>query len=154
MPGFDYYIVSKNDPSADTIGSFSFGVASGSPTQIVGIGGFYKGITQFLKALMTQVGSDLSDLTYGTPLASAIGNGIDLATAQDLAVTSVATAFSIVQANQAAAGADPTESLAAVSVTNILQAADSMNLYLTVTNQAGTVLTLALPTGIILPAQD
>ena len=79
---------------------------------------------------MTQVGSDLSDLTYGTPLASAIGNGIDLATAQDLAVTSVATAFSIVQANQAAAGADPTESFAAGLSYKYVQAADSMDLYL------------------------
>lgn len=151
--GLDLYIVSLNDPNQPTIGSFSFGVSSGISTQIIGIGGLYAGITQFIKCLFTQIGSDLSNLSFGTPLASAIGNGIDLASAQDLAITSVATALSIVQANQSAAGADPNESLASVSITNLVQNADSLDLYLLVTNQLGTSLSLALPTGIISPQQ-
>lgn len=109
--------------------------------------GFYKTMMQWLKCFFTEQGSDISDVTYGTPIASMVGGVVssehDL---RDAAVISVRTATDTVKAAQRRASVPQDELLSDVTLAGLSVTADSVDFYVTMTSGAGLTLDLAVPT--------
>lgn len=114
---YDIYI--KIAQSTFETDSFSYGL-SGSPSKFTA--GFYKTIFKWVKCLLTAPGSDLSDRSYGTALAIAVGGvGGDARTLEDMCILSVEQATAKIQEYQTFADLPDAELLQGVKVTEFVQ---------------------------------
>ena len=125
-------------------GFYSFG-----QTRSLGVRGIQKLINIFAKFLLTPVGTDPLDLSYGTNLTHMIGTNVVLADARELLNIAVGRAVSGVQRIQAARPTIPAdERLASASVTAYLSipSGPGFAAQILITNTAGQQLQLVLPT--------
>lgn len=123
---------------------YSFG-----QTRSLGVRGINKLVNMFAKFLLTPIGSDYTDLTYGTNLATLIGSNVVLSDAQeilDMAVSATVTAIQGFQAGQASVPDD--ERLASAAVTQYIEVPDGpgFSAQILITNVAGQQMQIVLPT--------
>lgn len=123
---------------------YSFG-----QTRSLGVRGIQKLINIFAKFLLTPIGTDPTDLSYGTNLTSLIGSNIVLADAKeilDIAVDSTVAAIQSFQTGQS--GIPDDERLASAAVTDyiVVDAGPGFAAQILIRNVSGQQLQLVLPT--------
>jgi hypothetical protein len=123
---------------------YSFG-----QTRSLGVRGIQKLVNSFAKFLLTPVGSDYTNLSYGTNLTSLIGSNVVLEDAReilDIAVDATVAAIQGFQTGQAAVPDD--ERLASASVTAYIAipSAPGFAAQILIRNVSGQQLQLVLPT--------
>lgn len=126
------------------MGFYSFG-----QTRSLGVRGLQKLVNIFAKHLLTPIGSDPLDLSYGTNLTSLIGSNVMLSDAQEILDIAVESTASAIQAYQTETGGVPDdERLASASVTAYLEIPDGpgFSAQILITNVAGEQLQIVLPT--------
>ena len=133
-------------PAVDYTGTafYSFG-----QTRSLGVRGIQKLINIFAKFLLTPVGSDPLDLTYGTNFTNLIGSNVILDDAReilDAAVTTTATAIQGFQTGQANIPDDERLATAAVSQYILIPDGPGFAAQILITNVANVGLTILLPT--------
>jgi alpha-D-ribose 1-methylphosphonate 5-phosphate C-P lyase len=126
------------------MGFYSFG-----QTRSLGVRGIQKLVNIFAKFLLTPVGTDPLDLTYGTNLTYLIGTNVSLNDARevlDMAVDTAATAIRTFQALQSSM--DDDERLATAVVTDYIVIPDGPGFaaQVLITNVANQQLQIVLPT--------
>jgi hypothetical protein len=138
-------------PASDYTGTafYSFG-----QTRSLGVRGIQKLVNIFAKYLLTPVGSDPTDLTYGTQLTALIGSNVVLSDAQevlDLAVSDTVTAIQGYQTVQSGVPAD--ERLASAAVVDYLLVPEGPGFaaQILITNVSGQSLQLIIPTLAVQP---
>lgn len=123
---------------------YSFG-----QTRSLGVRGIQKLVNVFAKYLLTPIGTDPLDLTYGTNLASLIGSNVVLDDAREILDMAVNATVTAIQAYQAGASSVPDdERLAAASVTDYIEIPDGPGFaaQILITNVSNEQLQLVLPT--------
>lgn len=115
----------------------------------LGVRGLQKLVNIFAKFLLTPVGSDPIDLTYGTNLTSLIGGNVALDDAReilDIAIEATVAAIQGFQSGQTTVPDD--ERLATASVTAYISIPDGPGFaaQILITNVAGQSLNFILPT--------
>lgn len=126
------------------MGFYSFG-----QTRSLGVRGIQKLINIFAKFLLTPIGSDPLDLSYGTNLTSLIGSNVILGDAQEVLDIAVDRTVAAIQSYQAAKASVPDdERLATAAVTDYLEIPEGPGFaaQILVTNVAGEQLQIVLPT--------
>jgi len=123
---------------------YSFG-----QTRSLGIRGIQKLVNMFAKFLLTPVGTDPLDASYGTNLTNLIGSNVALADARevlDLAVETTAQAIAGYQSSNSAIPDD--ERLSSASVTNYILIPDGPGFaaQVLITNVSRQQLQILLPT--------
>ena len=123
---------------------YSFG-----QTRSLGVRGIQKLVNIFAKFLLTPIGTDPLDLTYGTNLTSLIGSNVVLADAKeilDIAVDATVAAIQAFQTGQSAVPDD--ERLASGAVTDyiVVDSGPGFAAQILIRNVAGQQLQLVLPT--------
>lgn len=123
---------------------YSFG-----QTRSLGVRGINKLVNMFAKFLLTPVGTDPTDLAYGTNLATLIGSNVVLTDAQeilDMAVSSTVAAIQGFQTGQPSVPDD--ERLASAAVTQYIEIPDGpgFSAQILITNVAGQQMQIVLPT--------
>jgi hypothetical protein len=123
---------------------YSFG-----QTRSLGVRGIQKLVNIFAKFLLTPIGTDPLDLTYGTNLTSLIGSNVVLADAKeilDIAVDATTAAVQGFQTGQSSVPDD--ERLASASVTDyiVVESAPGFAAQILIRNVSGQQLQLVLPT--------
>lgn len=123
---------------------YSFG-----QTRSLGVRGIQKLVNIFAKFLLTPIGSDYTDLSYGTNLTSLIGSNVVLDDAReilDIAIDATVAAIQGFQTGQSAVPDD--ERLASAAVTNYIEvpSAPGFAAQILVRNVSGQQLQLVLPT--------
>jgi alpha-D-ribose 1-methylphosphonate 5-phosphate C-P lyase len=126
------------------MGFYSFG-----QTRSLGVRGIQKLVNIFAKYLLTPVGTDPLDLTYGTNLTYLIGTNVSLNDARevlDMAVDTAATAIRTFQSLQSSV--DDDERLATAVVTDYIVIPDGPGFaaQVLITNVANQQLQIVLPT--------
>lgn len=140
---YDIYLEILPEEDVQGIKVISFGE---QPTKFMI--GFYKTILHFVKCLLTEVGSDIGDSTYGTALGGMIGgNAGDVASLRDIAILSVSQATDKIKEYQSLLLDKPkVEILSSVEVTSFDQiGADEFNMNLRLRNAAGELMIVRLP---------
>ena len=146
MAKFDvhFQIIPEAEQEASAGRIFSFGY-----TSALGVKGPQKLVNRWLKCLFTSKGSDLLDPTYGTGYPELIGANVSLR--QDF---TDAVAIFIDDCNAQITAFDQAqfppddERLDSATLTNIVpRGADGYDVYVTIKNTAGTLLTVQAPTG-------
>jgi hypothetical protein len=114
----------------------------------LGVRGIQKLVNLFVKYLMTPVGSDPLDLTYGTDLPNLIGSNIELDDAKDILLLAVDKAAKAIQAFQVGADIADDERLATATVTDFIAIPEAPGLaaQIFIENVADQGLTFLLPT--------
>lgn len=123
---------------------YSFG-----QTRSLGVRGIQKLVNIFAKFLLTPVGTDPTDLTYGTNVTSLIGSNVVLEDAREILNIAVDAAVSAIQGFQSGQSAVPDdERLASASVTNYIEipAGPGFAAQILIRNVSGQQLQLVLPT--------
>ncbi len=123
---------------------YSFG-----QTRSLGVRGIQKLVNLYAKFLLTPIGTDSVDLTYGTNLTSLIGSNVVLDDAReilDIAVDATTTAIQAFQTGQSAIPDD--ERLASASVTNYIEIPEAPGFaaQILIRNVSGEELQIILPT--------
>lgn len=123
---------------------YSFG-----QTRSLGVRGIQKLVNMVAKFLLTPVGTDPTDLNYGTNLTSLIGSNVVLADAReilDIAVDATVAAIQTFQTGQSSIPDD--ERLASVSVTDYIEVPSGPGFaaQILIRNVSGQQLQLVLPT--------
>jgi hypothetical protein len=126
------------------MGFYSFG-----QTRSLAVRGLQKLVNMFAKYLLTPVGTDPTDVTYGTNLTNLIGTNIVLNDARevlDIAVGKTVTAIQGWQSGKAAIPDD--ERLASASVTDYIEvpSGPGFSAQIFITNVSGQQLQIVLPT--------
>ena len=118
MANANYDIYFQLVPANQFTGSkfFSFGLQ-----RTVGVRGLQKLVNLFTKYLLTPVGSDPHDLTYGTDLPNLLGSNVAVDDAKDILLLAVDKTVKAVQAFQAGAAIADDERLATATVTEFLE---------------------------------
>lgn len=133
MSKFDIHIESL--PQQQVSGSRC--LTFGNYKKSLGVRGVQKMVNRFVMCMLTPIGTHLSDVDYGTPLASAFLGNIDEATVRSLALRSVNVAESKIREYDTEYEVPDTERLASVRVDNIyIQAGSGVILELTLKNAA------------------
>lgn len=125
-------------------GFYSFG-----QTRSLGVRGIQKLVNIFAKYLLTPVGTDPLDATYGTNLTGMIGSNVVLADARELLNIAVGKTVAAVQGFQSARSSVPDdERLSSASVTAYISipSAPGFAAQILITNVSGQQLQLVLPT--------
>lgn len=128
----------------DGMGFYSFG-----QTRSLGVRGIQKLVNVFAKYLLTPVGTDPTDLDYGTNLASLIGSNLALDDARevlDIAVDKTSDAITTWQIAKGTVPDDERLSSAVVSDYIEIPEAPGFAAQILVTNVAGEQLQIVLPT--------
>lgn len=115
----------------------------------LGVRGIQKLVNVFAKHLLTPVGSDYTDLTYGTNLTTLIGSNVVLDDAREILDMAVDATVAAIQASQAGQSTVPDdERLASAAVTNYIEIpeAPGFSAQILVTNVANQQLQVVLPT--------
>lgn len=86
----------------------------------LGVRGLQKLVNIFAKYLLTPVGSDPMDLTYGTELPNLFGSNIDLSDAKDVLLLAVDKAAQAIRAFQNSVDVPDDERLSSATVTGIV----------------------------------
>jgi hypothetical protein len=123
---------------------YSFG-----QTRSLGVRGIQKLVNIFAKFLLTPIGSDYTDLTYGTNLTTLIGSNVVLDDAREILDLAVDATVTFIQGMQAGkAGVADDERLAAAAVTDYIEipSAPGFSAQILITNVANEQLQLILPT--------
>lgn len=123
---------------------YSFG-----QTRSLGVRGIQKLVNIFAKFLLTPVGTDPTDLTYGTNLTSLIGSNVVLDDAREILNIAVDATVSAIQGFQSGQSTVPDdERLASASVTNYIEIPDGPGFaaQILIRNVSGQQLLLLLPT--------
>lgn len=133
-------------PAVDYTGMafYSFG-----QTRSLGVRGIQKLVNVFAKWLLTPVGTDPINLTYGTNLTGLIGSNVVLDDAREILDAAVDTVISGIQAVQAGNSSVPDdERLATAAVTNyiVVPSGPGFAAQILITNVSGQQLQLVLPT--------
>lgn len=140
---YDIYfqIVAQTDATWSHL--FAFG-----PKRSIGIKGLQKLVDIFAKYLLTPVGTDPTDLTYGTPLMNLIGSNVDPRDAQEILQLAVSKTVSAIQGYQSSREMPSAERLATATVTAflLLPAAPGFAAQIYIQNVAGQSLAVVLPT--------
>lgn len=144
MPTYDINIQIVPATKYTGFAFYSFG-----QTRSLGVRGIQKLVNVFAKYLLTPVGSDYTDLLYGTNLATLIGSNVMLDDAReilDMAVDATVAAIQGWQAGQASVPDD--ERLAAAAATNYIEIPDApgFSAQVLITNAANQQLQIVLPT--------
>ena len=125
-------------------GFYSFG-----QTRSLSVRGINKLVNIFAKFLLTPVGTDPLDSTYGTNLTNLIGTNVALSDAQEILDMAVQTTVAAIQGFQAgnSAVADD-ERLASASVTNYILIPDAPGFaaQILITNVSNQQMQIILPT--------
>lgn len=128
----------------DGMGFYSFG-----QKRSLGVRGIQKLVNIFAKHLLTPIGTDPTDLDYGTNLTSLIGSNVILSDAQEILDIAVDKTVSAIQSWQAANSAVPNdERLSSASVTDYIEIPDGPGFaaQILITNVSGEQLQIVLPT--------
>ena len=123
-------------------GTFTYGYQ-----KHIGIAGFQKLINKWIKAFLTEEGTDLSRRQYGTSFAGLIGSNVtDRADIQQIVYSSVAKATADINSIQSRfPPEDPTEILQSAELTSIIfEDNSSVSVYVLIQNQAGQRLQVIL----------
>lgn len=123
---------------------YSFG-----QTRSLGVRGIQKLVNICAKFLLTPVGTDPTNLLYGTNLTSLIGSNVVLSDAREILDIAVDAMVSGIQGFQSGlASAPDDERLASASVTNYIEVPDGPGFaaQILIRNVAGQLLQLVLPT--------
>lgn len=144
MSGYDVNIQIVPAVQYNGTGFYSFG-----QTRSLGVRGIQKLVNVYAKCLLTPVGSDPTDLTYGTILTNLIGSNVGLDDAREILLTSLDTATLFVRGMQAAdTGVPDDERLATVTLTDFIfiEEAPGFAAQIFIQNVANQGLTFLLPT--------
>jgi hypothetical protein len=138
-------------PAVDFTGTafYSFG-----QTRSLGVRGIQKLVNIFAKYLLTPVGSDPTDLTYGTLLTSLIGSNVVLADAQEILDLAVSETVAAIQGYQSVqSGVPDDERLATASVVDyiLVEEGPGFAAQVLITNVANQGLQIVLPTLAVQP---
>jgi len=133
-------------PAVDFTGTkfYSFGQAAS-----LGVRGIQKLVNIFAKYLLTPVGTDPTDLTYGTQFTNLIGSNVVLSDAQEVLNLSVQQAVVAIQGYQTnQAGLADDERLASAVVTSyiLIPEGPGFAAAVLITNVSGQQLQIILPT--------
>jgi len=144
MPAYDINIQIVPATKYTGMAFYSFG-----QKRSLGVRGIQKLVNIFAKYLLTPVGTDYTDLSYGTNLTTLIGSNVVLDDAReilDMAVDATVAAIQAAQAGQASVPDD--ERLAAAAVTNYIEIPDApgFSAQVLITNVANQQLQIVLPT--------
>lgn len=123
---------------------YSFG-----QTRSLGVRGIQKLVNVFAKFLLTPIGTDPIDLTYGTNLTSLIGSNVVLEDAREILDIAVDVTTTAIQGFQSGASAVPDdERLASAGVTDyiVIPEAPGFAAQILIRNVSGQQLQLLLPT--------
>lgn len=115
----------------------------------LGVRGIQKLVNTFAKYLLTPVGTDYTDLTYGTNLVTLIGSNVVLDDAREILDMAVDATMAAIQAWQAGQSSVPDdERLASAAVTNYIEIPDApgFSAQVLITNVANQQLQIVLPT--------
>lgn len=127
----------------------SFAFYSFGQTRSLGVRGIQKLVNMVAKYMLTPVGTDPLDATYGTNLTYLIGSNVALADARevlDAAVDTTSAAITGWQTNNSSVPDD--ERLATLAVTDYIQIPDGPGFaaQVLITNISGQALQILLPT--------
>lgn len=147
MAKYDLHI--QLDPSAVIYGGGFYGFGA---TRSIGISGVQKLVNLFAKYLLTPVGTDPTDLSYGTALPSLIGSNIDVYDTREILLLAVDKTTQSIKRYQRAAEISDAERLASASVTDYIVIPEapgfSAQIYIVnALNKGATVLLPSLQTG-------
>lgn len=115
----------------------------------LGVRGIQKLVNMFAKYLLTPVGTDPTDLTYGTNLTTLIGSNVVLDDAREILDIAVDTTVTAIQGFQAGVSTvQDDERLASASVTDYIEIPDGPGFaaQILITNVSGEQLQIVLPT--------
>lgn len=115
MPRYDVHIQLDPDAMQEGGGFYGFGA-----TRSLGVRGPQKLVNMFAKYLLTPVGSDPTDLDYGTELPNLMGSNVDVYDAKEVLELSVAKTVAAIQSYQANAEIPDEERLSTATVTNYI----------------------------------
>lgn len=147
MPKYDTYIelvpVEKQEGAATAVMRYGF-------DRTIGIDGFQKVVNQWLKAFLTEEGTQPGDREYGTMFPRLIGSNIgDLSDVREIVELSVDSANSDIRRYQASQNIDdPTEIFDTARITSFVsdpQSASGIEIYIRLKNQAGEAIQVQLP---------
>lgn len=133
-------------PAVDYTG---FAFYSFGQTRSLGVRGIQKLVNIFAKFLLTPIGTDPTDLTYGTNFTSLIGSNVVLADAQEILNIAIDATVAAIQGFQSGQSAVPDdERLSAAAVTNYIAIPEAPGFaaQVLITNVSGQQLQLVLPT--------
>jgi len=115
----------------------------------LGVRGIQKLVNMFAKFLLTPVGSDPTDLLYGTNVATLIGSNVVLSDAQEILDIAVDTTVAAIQGFQAGRSQVPDdERLASAAVTNYIEipSGPGFSAQILISNVSNQQLQIVLPT--------
>ena len=126
---------------------YSFG-----PGRSVAVRGIQTLVNMFAKYLLTPIGSDHTDLSVGTQLASLLGSNVTPDDAQDVLQLSVEKTVNAIQGWQRTREVPPDERLLSATITGFAEipSAPGFAAQIYIQNVAGQGLTVLLPTLTIL----
>lgn len=147
MPRFDVHIQLVPEAATTGAGFYGFGAV-----RSIGVRGVQKLVNAFAKHLLTPVGSDPLDLTYGTDLPNLLGSNVDVHDAKEVLELSVAKTVQALQSYQASAEIPDDERLSTATVTDYIVIPEapgfSAQIYIeNILNQGITVLLPSLQVG-------
>ena len=128
----------------DGMGFYSFG-----QKRSLGVRGIQKLVNIFAKYLLTPIGTDPTDLDYGTNLTNLIGSNVILGDAQEILDIAVDKTIAAIQSWQAANASVPNdERLSSASVTDYIEIPEGPGFaaQILITNVSGEQLQIVLPT--------
>jgi len=122
-------------------------VTFGSYPRVLGVRGVQKMVNRYLKAILTPKGTNLSDRDYGTHLAAALGNNVDLSTLGALSARAVTDAENKVREYDSEYGTDDDERLARVELegTMIDEGGPGVLLSILLENVSGVKVRMLIP---------
>ncbi len=137
MSGFDIHIESLPLEAIQDCRFLTFGDYG----RVVGVRGIQKMVNRFMKCLMTPIGSDISDLEYGTQLADSFLGNVSPGNLFAIAAQSVAHAEEKIREYDSLQGTPNEERLASAEIKNIYVDESGLGVVLVVllSNVAGTV---------------
>ncbi len=137
---YDIHVETLDESKALGVEFLTFGDYDKS----LGIKGFQKMVNRFVKCLMTPLGTDLSDSSYGTILADSLGNNVDPSAMFALVAQSVVAAEDKITEYDSQYALPDDERLGSVKVENVVNDPNAFGVLITLQmrNVAGTVVVL------------
>ncbi len=112
---FDIHIQIIPHDQYDGMAFYSFG-----QTRSIGVRGLQKLVNMFAKYLLTPVGSDPLDISYGTEVPNLFGANVDLADAKDVLLLAVDKTAAAIREFQSSLDTPNDERLSSATVTGII----------------------------------
>ncbi len=144
MPRYDVHIQIVPEASYSGMKFYSFG-----QKRSLGVRGIQKLVNEYAKYLLTPIGTDPTDLSYGTEITNLIGSNVTAPDAKEVLLLSVDKATAAIQTYQSAALNVPDdERLASATVTDVITFPDGTGIaaQIFIQNVVGQGLPFLLPT--------